>query len=88
MDLGEPPVGQETMAPSFVPLFYPLAPCDPLQDTPTRLPSRSDPVSEPVRRDSEVPTSEEHQELTIKAPPEVGICFPILKKNLLDMCVC
>ena len=32
--------------------------------------------------------SEEHQELTIKAPPEVGICFPILKKNLLDMCVC
>ena len=31
--------------------------------------------------------SEEHQELTIKAPPEVGICVPILKKNLLDMCV-
>ena len=32
--------------------------------------------------------SEEHQELTIEALPEVGICFPILKKNLLDMCVC
>ena len=32
--------------------------------------------------------SEEHQVLTIKAPPEVGICFPILMKNLLDMCVC
>ena len=26
VDLGDPPVGQETMAPSFVPLFYPLAP--------------------------------------------------------------
>ena len=31
--------------------------------------------------------SEEHQELTIKAPPEVGTCSPILKKNPLDMCV-
>ena len=31
--------------------------------------------------------SEEHQELTIKAPPEIGICFPILKENPLDMCV-
>ena len=59
VDLGEPPVGQETMAPSFVPLFYPLAlwsiRC---KTTHTRLPSRSDPVSEPVRRDSEVPVDE------------------------------
>ena len=31
--------------------------------------------------------SEEHQDLTIKAPPEVGTCSPILKKNPLDMCV-
>ena len=31
---------------------------DRLQNTPTRLPSRADPVSEPVRRESEVPVDE------------------------------
>ena len=32
--------------------------------------------------------SEEHQELTIKAPPEVGYLFSDSEENLLDMCVC
>ena len=55
VDLEEPPVGQETMAPSFVPLLPSGTVVDPLQDTPTRLPSRSDPVSELVCRESDVP---------------------------------
>ena len=58
VDLEEPPTGQETMAPSFVPLL----PCgivvDLLQNTPTRLPSRSDPVCDPVCRDSDAPIDE------------------------------
>ena len=57
VDLGEPRVGQETMAPSFVPLFYPLAPWSIRCKTP-RLDCHPDPVSEPVRRDSEVPIDE------------------------------
>ena len=36
VDLGEPPVGQETMAPSFVPLLPSDTVVDPLQNTPTR----------------------------------------------------
>ena len=55
VDLEEPPIGQETMAPSCVPLLPSGADVDPLQNTPTRMPSRSDPVSEPVRRESDVP---------------------------------
>ena len=47
VDLGEPPVGQETMVPSFVPLLPSGTVVDPLQNTPTRLPSIPDPVSEP-----------------------------------------
>ena len=37
VDLGEPPVSQETMAPSFVPLLPSGTVVDPLQNTPTRL---------------------------------------------------
>ena len=58
VDLEEPPVGQETMAPSFVSMLPSGAVVDPLQNTPTRLPSRSDPVSEPVRRGSDVQIDE------------------------------
>ena len=57
-DLGEPHVGQETMAPSFVPLSPSGTLVDPLQNTPTRLPSRADPVSEPVRHESQIPVDE------------------------------
>ena len=46
------------MAPSFVPLLPSGIVVDPVQNTPTRLPSRSDSVSEPVRRDSDVPIDE------------------------------
>ena len=58
VDFEEPPIGQETMAPSFVPLLPSDIVVDPLQNTPTRLPSRPDPVPEPVRRDSDVPIDE------------------------------
>ena len=58
VDLEEPPIGHETMAPSFDPLLPSGIVDEPLQNTPTRLPSRSDPVSEPVRRDSEEPIDE------------------------------
>ena len=58
VDLGDPPVGQETMAPSFVPSLPFGTVVDPLQHTFTRLPSRSDNVSEPVRRDSDVQVDE------------------------------
>ena len=51
-------VRKPCMAPSFVPLLPSGTVADPLQNTPTRLPSRSDPVSEPVRRDSDVPIDE------------------------------
>ena len=58
VDLEDRPVGQETTAPSCVPLLPSGIVVDPLQNTPTRLPSRPDPVSEPVRRDSDVPIDE------------------------------
>ena len=52
------PIGQENMAPSFVPLLPSGIVVDPSQNTATRLPSRSVPVIEPVRRDSHVPIDE------------------------------
>ena len=55
VDLEEPPVGQEIMAPSFVPLLPSDLVVDPIQNTPTQMASRSDPVSEPVLCDSDVP---------------------------------
>ena len=58
VDLEQPPIGQETMAPSFVPLLPSGIFVVPLRNTPTRLPSRSDPFSEPVLRDSDVPDDE------------------------------
>ena len=58
VDLEEPPFGQETVAPSFVPLLPSGTVVDPLQNTPTRLPCRPDPVSEPVCRESGVPIDE------------------------------
>ena len=60
VDLEEPPTGQETVAPSLVPLLPSGIFVDPLKNTTTRLPSRSDPVSEPVRRDSDVPFDESY----------------------------
>ena len=51
-------MNQETMAPSFVPLLPSNTVVYPSQNTPTRLPSRSDPVSEPVCRTSDVPIDE------------------------------
>ena len=56
--LGEPPVGQVTMAPSFVPLFPSGTVVDPLQNTPTRLSSIPDPVFESACRESDVPIDE------------------------------
>ena len=58
VDLGEPPVGQETMAPSFVPLLPSGTVVDPLQHTPTRLSSIPDPVSESACRESDVAIDE------------------------------
>ena len=58
VDLEEPPTGQETIARSLVPLLSSGIVVDPLQNTPTRLPSRSDLLSEPVRRYSDVPIDE------------------------------
>ena len=55
VDLEEPPVGQEIMARSSVPLLPSDLVVDPIQNTPTRLTSRSDPVSEPVLCDTDVP---------------------------------
>ena len=46
----------------MVPYFGPLLPSgtvvDPLQNTPTRLPARQDPVSEPACREYDVPFDE------------------------------
>ena len=58
VNLEEPLVGQETMAPSFVSMLPSGAVVDPLQNTPTRLLSRSDPVAELVRRGSDVQIDE------------------------------
>ena len=58
VDLGELPVGQETMVPSFVPLLLSGTEVDPLQNTPTRLSSIPDPVSESACRESDVPIDE------------------------------
>ena len=58
VDLEEPPIGQETMAPSFVALLPSGTVVDPLQNTPTCLPSGADPVSEPACRGSDVPIDE------------------------------
>ena len=58
LDLEELPIGQETMAPSSVPLLPSDLVVAPIQNTPTRLPSRSDTVPEPVLRDSDVPVDE------------------------------
>ena len=57
VDLGDPPVGQETMEPSFVPLFYPLAPWS-IRCKTHPLDCHPDPVSEPVRGDSDVAVDE------------------------------
>ena len=46
------------MAPSFAPLSPSGTVVDPLQNTPTRLPSRPDLVSEPACRESDVPIDE------------------------------
>ena len=54
VDLGEPRVGQETMAPSFVPLLPFGTVVDPLQNTPTRL-SYQILFLNLVRRESDVP---------------------------------
>ena len=58
VDLEEMPIGQENMAPSFVPLLPSGIVVDPSQNTATQLPSRSVPVIEPIRRDSDVPIDE------------------------------
>ena len=52
VDLEEPPNGQETMTPSFVPLLLSGIGRSVTKHL-TRLLSRSDHVSEPVRRDSD-----------------------------------
>ena len=46
------------MAPSFAPLLPSGTVVDPLHNTPTRLPSRPDPVPEPACRESDVPVDE------------------------------
>ena len=58
VDLGELLVGQETMAPSFVPLLPSGTVVDPLQKTPTRLSSTPDIVSESACRECDVPIDE------------------------------
>ena len=58
VDLEEPQNGQETISPSVVPLLPSGTVVDPSQNTTTRLPTRSVPVVEPVRRDSDVPNDE------------------------------
>ena len=57
VDLGEPPVGQETMAPSCVPLSPSGTVVDPLQNTPTRL-TYQILFLNLVRRESDVPVDE------------------------------
>ena len=58
VDLGEPRVGQETMAPSFVPLLPSGTVVDPLQNTSTRLSSIPNPVSASAGRESDVQVDE------------------------------
>ena len=57
VNLEEPPIGQETTVPSFVPLLPSGKFVAPSQYNITRLPSRSVPL-EPVRRVSDVPIDE------------------------------
>ena len=57
VDLGEPLVGQETMAPSFVLVLPSGTVVDPLHNTPTSLSSIPDPISESACRASDVPSS-------------------------------
>ena len=58
VDFGEPPVRQETVAPSFAPLLPSGAVVGPLQNTSTCLPYIPDPVSESACRESDVPIDE------------------------------
>ena len=58
VDLEEPPVDQETMAPSFVPLFPSGTVVAPSQNTPARLSSIPNPVSASAGRASEVQVDE------------------------------
>ena len=51
VDLGAPPVGQKTMAPSFVPLFPSGTVVAPSQNTPVRLSSIPNPVSASAGRE-------------------------------------
>ena len=54
VDLEAPPVGQETIAPSFVPLFPSGTVVAPSQNTPARLSSIPNPVSASAGRESDV----------------------------------
>ena len=58
MDLEAPPVDQETMAPSLVPLFPSGTVVAPSQNTPARLSSISNPVSASAGRESDVQVCE------------------------------
>ena len=58
VDLEAPPVDQETMAPSFVPLFPSGTVVAPSQNTPARLLSIPNPVSASAGRESDVPIDE------------------------------
>ena len=58
VDLEVPPVDQETMAPSFVPLFPSGTVVAPSQNTPARLSSIPNPVSASAGRESDVQVDE------------------------------